>query len=607
MLLGGIKHDRLTRCPGMEAAMLRGYKGLLRSMIFLALLFFACGKDDTVQVKPDNRMPLSEQLSTSDEIVAQYSSLLESHSTREARRIILDELKATANVSDASISADSITVCWHFTNGMIFCFLTETRVDSLIDDGGAALGQDIGTSGVAPLNPLELPHNRKAMVLSPYKWSLPSPCDESGDVRDRLSSIGYATTYASRADRNASSLSLDDYRKFGEYGVIAITTHSGFAENIFMICSGVLVPQDIGALKAEYRDDWVNYRLIGIKVTADSTEPWTFAFRPSWITKYYPAKLQRTLFYLGSCSGLKDPAMANAILGSGSIYFGWNSVVYEPEATNAGKDLFYQLAVAGSDCGDAYLQVLENGNGKPLPARQSASFLFLYQGNQEIYLVERPCDDFPPPAGESWTYQVVGSVHTFTAVTEHVTEQVGGYTVYRLSGTDSPAGLGEYYACDEDHGEVEVATDWWELGNPDNHGRIFFQPPLYGCQYGDAVGTVIEWVGTFGGSYERDVSEVLAYETVTVPFGTFENAMKLRITMYDSDGIFDEPLYFWFDSSVGLVRGEEVDGGEVFVLTAYSTPTGKSAGASRAMVSRSTRGAFQRYRALDRSGRPENW
>lgn len=174
--------------------------------------------------------------------------------------------------------------------------------------------------------------------------------------------------------------------------------------------------------------------------------------------------------------------------------------------------------------------------------------------------------------GESWTYQLVGTSLTFTLVTEAVQEMVGGHSVYRLRDTQNPPGLGEYLAPDAVHGEVEVATDWWDVNDPSNHGRYFWEPPLFSCQFGDTVGSSCEWVGTFAGSPQRQVSEVLAYESVTVPLGTFTNAMKGKATTYENGVVTDEPLYIWVDKNIGILRAEEVNSGSAIVLISHSLP-----------------------------------
>lgn len=192
------------------------------------------------------------------------------------------------------------------------------------------------------------------------------------------------------------------------------------------------------------------------------------------------------------------------------------------------------------------------------------------------------CANFPPPPGESWTYRIVGTSITFTNITEEVNAMVGGYDVYRIREVNNPPGLGEYIGCDPDHGEVEVATDSWDINDPSNNEMLLWEPPIFTCAYGTSVGSVpCEWIGTFDGEFSRVVTEVIAYETVSVPFGTFENTMKITRTKYDATGVLDGPLFFWVDANVGIVKAQEVESGITIELIGYNPSSAKSATASK--------------------------
>lgn len=189
--------------------------------------------------------------------------------------------------------------------------------------------------------------------------------------------------------------------------------------------------------------------------------------------------------------------------------------------------------------------------------------------------------NFPPPPGESWTYRIVGTTFTFTNITEAVSEKIGGYVVYRIREINDPPGLGEYIGYDADHGEVEVATDSWDVNNPSNNKKLFWEPPLFRCSYGTPAGSSpCEWIGTFDGEFSRVVTEVMAYETVIVPAGTFENSMKVTSTEYDSTHIVDGPTILWVDKNIGIVKGQEVGSGSAIELISYTPSANKRAATS---------------------------
>ena len=80
-------------------------------------------------------------------------------------------------------------------------------------------------------------------------------------------------------------------------------------------------------------------------------------------------------------------------------------------------------------------------------------------------------------------------------------------------------------------------------------------------------------VGSDG--YDNRVTwEVIGYEEVAVPFGTFQSAQKVLATFYD-EGQVDEnllPSYLWFDENLGLLREEIIDSGEAIALLNYQPP-----------------------------------
>jgi len=191
------------------------------------------------------------------------------------------------------------------------------------------------------------------------------------------------------------------------------------------------------------------------------------------------------------------------------------------------------------------------------------------------------CEGFPPPAGEQWTYRSSRTGMTWSQTTEEVDEAVGGYVVYRIHSSYAPPGLGQYVGCDPDDGEVFVATDSWEAGCTGEDcfiNRYFWEPPMRDCPYGTAIGEVFSWHGVeltdgvvTGTAYHT--MRVLAYETVSVPFGTIDNAMKVEFTGVYGEATL-EPSFRWFDESIGLVRSEEISTGNAVELIGYSPPPG---------------------------------
>lgn len=229
-------------------------------------------------------------------------------------------------------------------------------------------------------------------------------------------------------------------------------------------------------------------------------------------------------------------------------------------------------ALTQEDCNDNWQDLgVENDWGNII---NNANYTTRDHTGVRVFALYDKCAGFPP-LGETLTFRIVGTSLTFSVFSEEVTELVAGYEVYRLSRSDNPIDLGQYFACDPDEGDIAVATDWWELGNPSNNGRDFYEPPLsLPCiVYGATEGTKCEWVGTLGGRNESESAEVVGYETITVPYGTFENAMKVRDTAYGDDGDLLWDNYLWIDKNIRLLRAEDVDGGDAIELINYTPPS----------------------------------
>lgn len=187
------------------------------------------------------------------------------------------------------------------------------------------------------------------------------------------------------------------------------------------------------------------------------------------------------------------------------------------------------------------------------------------------------CADIASFTSESKTYQVAGTTTTFTSITEGFPEKVNDHDVLRVRIlNEHPDGLGEYIGCDPEKGFLDVATDSWNALEPQNsqyYDRKFWDPPLFTCSFGVREGTVCEWSGLYDGEPEREVSRVLGYESIQVPFGSLTNVMKMENSSFDESGIYSGPAHFWVDESLGIVRVTDLTSGASIELLSYDPPS----------------------------------
>lgn len=198
-------------------------------------------------------------------------------------------------------------------------------------------------------------------------------------------------------------------------------------------------------------------------------------------------------------------------------------------------------------------------------------------------------EDFNPSAGNYWTYRVDG--FTFTTKYFAYKAQVNGYSVLRLLNLQDPYGGGSYTGYVPGTGLCEIGADVHDAFTEEYEGIAINYPPIPvngGICYGDPVGTKREWVGysmidgeDYVEMYEKDAWEVLGYEDVAVPFGTFVNAMKLVCKNYyttvfyvngqpvpDDWWEFDSSCseYIWWSPCVGMIKSVDYEGFDTFEL-----------------------------------------
>ena len=159
---------------------------------------------------------------------------------------------------------------------------------------------------------------------------------------------------------------------------------------------------------------------------------------------------------------------------------------------------------------------------------------------------------------------------------ERCNGSVNGYTALRFINRQDPYGGGSYYADVPGICWAQIGSDVHDAFSMDYLGISDYTPPLplFLLDYGVQVGTAAEWIGynvledEDVEGYDKIVWEVLAYEDITVPYGHFQNAMKVFRREYytwyyddpenipEEDWEFSESCsgYIWIVPTVGVVK-----------------------------------------------------
>ncbi|MBI9018772.1 MAG: hypothetical protein JEZ07_16090 [Phycisphaerae bacterium] len=190
---------------------------------------------------------------------------------------------------------------------------------------------------------------------------------------------------------------------------------------------------------------------------------------------------------------------------------------------------------------------------------------------------------FEPKAGNWWQWQ--NGNQQFTTKAFSVSKKVGGYKVIQIKSLEDVYGGGSYYANIDDLGFCQVGSDVHDAISGQYLGIDLMYPVLPGIggiEYGDPIGATAQWIGYSLGPDEtiddvdncdKEEWEILGYETITVPFGTFENAMKVKSRSYYSgwadivDGAIEpggdweyyDGSYEWYVPVVGMIQAVDMD------------------------------------------------
>ena len=199
-------------------------------------------------------------------------------------------------------------------------------------------------------------------------------------------------------------------------------------------------------------------------------------------------------------------------------------------------------------------------------------------------------EDFNPKVGNSWTYMIDGQPFTTKIYTYN--KKVNGYSVLLQKSPQDPYGGGTYIGHVPGVGLCDIGADVHDAITEDYEGIAINYPPIPingGLCYGDAVGTIKEWTGYSKINendsvefFDKDVWEILGYEDVTVPFGTFVNAMKVLCKDYYSSAYEEGGIpisendwefvpscseYIWWVPCVGMIKSVDYEEFDTFELS----------------------------------------
>lgn len=221
----------------------------------------------------------------------------------------------------------------------------------------AAAGEQLPAAAVAAKAPAGQPDGRRALgvvapgapgkralVLAPYAFEL---AHSSADIVAEIleTTPGYEQGVAFKANRTsvASDVEIDSYRDFANYDVIHVDTHG------WQLCHDLETGEPIKPCKAfisakelNNQIDLVEQDNVGVEVIHMQGRT-QLILTTDFFRHTYPGGLADRLFYFDACSPTGNAAIAAALGGSRSAFFGWKGAVRSLWAIAMARHMFSGL------------------------------------------------------------------------------------------------------------------------------------------------------------------------------------------------------------------------------------------------------------------------
>lgn len=359
-------------------------------LAIICLLIFACSKKNEDNESVYEEMDLQTQKAIVDDMIGLYEELLLNNTAEKSRELLVTELKIIADITDAGISEDGITVWWEYKDGLEFYFLTESALSNLYSKSIS----NVKKEKKSLINDTIIPENKNALILSPYQyeWDFFSKPNATEDIALMLNDINYNVNYKLNT-RTINSLTLDDYKHFEDYSVIAIATHGGVDDsngNVF-INTGVPLTEELKkSLKSHIQEGRVGFSKNYTTGSVALFNTYVICLKSSWFEYVYDNKLNQALFYMGACKSYYNESLANALVGNESAFLGWTENVDYGIDRDAGIDLFNSL-FEGQTIQGAHKEVFENGN--TFDNNTGSSFMISSNSYNNLALIENKEED----------------------------------------------------------------------------------------------------------------------------------------------------------------------------------------------------------------------
>jgi uncharacterized protein (TIGR02145 family) len=332
----------------------------MKKMIFYIFIFAAilnsCQKDTEKVVNINTYTGQSEYEGT---LISKFIDSKKISSTHVAISILLEELKKQNKITNIGIGSDSSAIFWTYEDGIRTCLYIPNS-DNTMNGGSDNPLFEIKENKIT--NSKGMPRNLNALILSPVSWQLKSLInnyDETESIANKLETIGFAVKYKSNNSKLTQTITFDDFKNLGRYGLIYLKTHGSLDPLYMQVClsSGIIYTE---ASSLNYNDELKKDSTLMKFIDPEGNT--TFGLTPKWFKISFPQPPIGTLFFASACSGNQNSTLSKVIIGNGSAFYGWDYSVTFHKAYDSGIDIFNGLIDKKLNCYDSWLQAFQNGN-----------------------------------------------------------------------------------------------------------------------------------------------------------------------------------------------------------------------------------------------------
>ena len=296
------------------------------------LIIYGCKKETSNPTQNETRLTYDEIVDIIASVDAEFSSQIETLGIYKAKESIELLLLNNPNVTHHNFSPDSAVIFWVLSDSTL-CSYTMNSFGDLPD----TLRYDNNTGSNNKFTMVNtMPHNNKALLLSPHYWYWANPLlpPEKDDLNyyfnSKLEVNGYDVTYIYNENKSDQNITLEDYLNWDNYGVISFVGHGAVNGIYFTINSGVNYTFD---LYNQYKNEFLFTKELGVngKYDANSTLKEQIFVTSHWFEKKYAAKLDNTFILMSACESLHSSVQEGFdfyLLGDNSVYWGWDRSYY---------------------------------------------------------------------------------------------------------------------------------------------------------------------------------------------------------------------------------------------------------------------------------------